>query len=69
MNRFWDLLQQSTIVSGLLALTVWGAIVYLAVTGQPVPDILYFGGASIIGFFFGNKSGAEGERMRARLKK
>lgn len=68
MNRFFDLLQQSVIVSGVLAVSVWGAIIYLAIAGQPIPDILYFGGAAIIGFFFGSKTGKESERIRARLE-
>lgn len=69
MDRFWDLLQRSVIVSGILALVVWGAIIYLAVVQQPVPDILYYGGITVIAFFFGNKQGADAERMRATLEK
>jgi len=68
-NRFWDLLQQSTIVSGLLALIIWGVICYLAVVGQSVQEVLVGGGLSIIGFFFGSKAGTQAERLRSRLKK
>lgn len=69
MDCFWDEFSKSTIVSGALALTIWGVICYLAVTAQPVPEIMYFGGAAIIGYFFGAKNKQETERIRARLEK
>jgi len=56
--------EQSSIISGLLALGVWGAIIALALVQAPIPDILYAGGMSVIGFFFGAKVGQQqGERM------
>lgn len=64
MDRFWDALYQSTIISGLLALAIWFAIIFMAVSGNPIPDILYFGGATVIAFFFGSKTGTAAERLR-----
>ena len=55
MDWFAEQFSQSTIISGALALGIWGAIIYLAIAQVPVPEILYFGGASVIGFFFGSK--------------
>jgi len=55
--------EQSSIISGVLALAIWGAIIFLAVTQGPVPEILYYGGSTVIGFFFGAKVGQQqGER-------
>lgn len=58
---------KSTIISGLLAIAIWGAVIYLAVIQAPIPDLLYAGGMSIIAFFFGSKVGAESERIRTQL--
>ena len=53
---------KSNIISGLLAVAIWGGIIYLSVAQAPIPDILYAGGMSVIAFFFGTKVGnREGE--------
>jgi len=63
-KKLLELLQSSVIISGALALGIAGAIVYLAVTGQPIPDVLATAFATIIGFFFGARQGrAEAERV------
>lgn len=67
-NWFWDNLGKSNIISGLLAFVIWGAIVYLAVAGQEVPEILIYGGSSVIAFFFGSKAGQQEERVRHNNK-
>ena len=55
--------EQSSIISGILAISIWGAIIVLAVTQAPIPDILYAGGTGVMGFFFGAKVGQQqGER-------
>jgi len=64
-EQFWNEFNKSTIVSGILALAVWGAIIYLAVTNVPVPDVLGAGGGLILGYFFGARSGAQTERVQA----
>jgi len=58
VNRFWDLLERSVIVSGFIALGVLGAVVYLSVVGQPIPDLLGNAALIIVGFFFGAKTQA-----------
>ena len=55
MDTFWSLLKESIIVQALMTLMLWGAIVYLAVTGQPIPELLSAGGMGILGFWFGAK--------------
>ena len=69
MNRFWDEFSKSNVISGILALIIWGVICYLAVVSLPVPEVLVGGGLSIIGFFFGSKAGTQAERLRSRIKK
>ena len=49
--------EQSNVISGVLALGIWGAVIYLAVAQLDIPDILYFGGSAVVGFFFGTKQG------------
>jgi len=62
---FKDQYQKSNIISGWLAVTIWGAIVYLSVVQVPVPDILYAGGMAVIAFFFGTKVGEQSGVNRA----
>ena len=64
-DRFWDEFNKSTIVSGFLAVIVWVGILYLATTGQPIPDALAAGGSLILGYFFGARSGQQAERVQA----
>ena len=63
-SKFWEEFGKSNIISGLLALAVWAAIIYLSVAGQPVPEVLVSGGLAVIGFFFGSKVGEQSERLR-----
>ena len=55
MSKFWELLEESVLVSGVIALSCIGAVVYLSVTGKPVPDILVNISMVVVGFFFGGK--------------
>ena len=55
MDKFWELLEQSTIVSGLVTLSLVGCCIYLWCTQQPVPDLLATALMTILGFFFGAK--------------
>lgn len=64
MKWFWEQFAQSNIISGLLSLGIWGAIVYLAIVGLPIPDILYVGGTTVIAFFFGTKQGKVEGRLQ-----
>ena len=59
MEWFKTEFTRSNIISGFLATAIWGAIIYLSIRQVEVPEILYFGGASVIGFFFGAKGKAE----------
>lgn len=59
--------ERSTIISGVLAIAIWGAIIYLACVQGPIPDIMYFGGASVVGFFFGSKVGEQNAVRAGRV--
>lgn len=50
-----ELWRSSALIQGVLACTSLGAIVYLAVRGQPIPDVLIGVVMAIIGFYFGSK--------------
>lgn len=69
MDWFKNEFSKSNIISGALALAIWAAIIYLAVTQVQVPEILYFGGATVIAFFFGSKVGEQSERLRSEVRK
>jgi len=69
MHEFWDQFNKSTIMSGVLALIVMTAVIYLAVTGQPIPDVLAASASVIVGFFFGARSGQQAERVQQLNRK
>ena len=56
MDNFWSLLRESTILQAMLTIGLWGTIIYMAVCGLEIPEILTAGGYSILGFWFGTKS-------------
>ena len=55
-DQFWKLLEQSTIVSGIISLSLTGTACYLWATGQALPQELYISLGLVLGFFFGAKS-------------
>jgi hypothetical protein len=63
------MLEKSTLVSGLIALGVVGAIIYLSITGQVIPDLLGNSALIIIGFFFGSKVQNTGQSAIDRMVK
>lgn len=68
MGWFKQEFAKSNIISGFLAMAIWGAIIYLAVVQAPVPDILYVGGTSVLAFHFGSKVGQrEGMNRATRI--
>ena len=68
-DRLLTMLEKSTIVSGALALGIWGAVGYLACTGRPIPDILANAALIIVGFFFGAKTQGTGQAATERMVK
>lgn len=68
MDKFWELFAQSHIVSGIIAIGLLAAIIYLAVTGQEVPELLSATFTTIIGFYFGSKVERDRAEVRARAR-
>lgn len=68
-----DAFTKSYIISGLLALSIWGCIIALAWSGRgnpdaAIPEVLVAGGMAIVGFFFGSKFGQTAEKIRSSSK-
>ena len=55
MQTFLSAINGREITQSLMAITLLGAIVFLSVTGQTVPDTLQVAFATVLGFFFGAK--------------
>lgn len=60
-TKFIELLKSSVLIQGTMALAGFGAIVYLAIIGRPIPEILAALVGSMIGFYFGTKNKQQGE--------
>lgn len=55
MTKFWDLVERSIIVQSALTLLFGGAVVYLAIVGREIPDILVQMTTVIVSFWMGTK--------------
>jgi hypothetical protein len=55
MDWFKSALLESTIIQGTVTLILIASIVYLAVTGQTIPEVLVNAVMIVIGFWFGSK--------------
>ena len=62
--KLLDLLAQSVLISGLVALLMTGVACYLWATGTEVPEQLFILLGTVIGFFFGAKQGTAAEAHR-----
>ena len=55
MDRFWDLLERSVIVQGVLTLLFGATVCALAILAKPISQELWTALALILGFWFGSK--------------
>ena len=55
-DKVIDLWRSSAIVQGLMALAGFGSICYLAITQQPIPELLAALVGTMVGFYFGTKT-------------
>jgi len=62
VDKFWDALDRSTIVSGLIALGFCATVCYLAAMGMEIPDVLSNATLLILGWFFGAKATNAGNK-------
>jgi hypothetical protein len=56
MDKFWQLLQESTLIQGAVTLALVGAVIYLSCTGQEIPTLLETMSGIVVGFWFGQKA-------------
>ena len=55
-GQFAELFRSSAVIQGTMALSCTGAIIYLAVTGTDVPEVLVVIVMATVGFYFGAKN-------------
>lgn len=55
MDKFWELMEKNVLVSSMLAAGLVGTVMYLAITGQPIPEIIAALCGTVVGYFFGAK--------------
>jgi len=55
MKKFWELVQESVVVQGVLTVGVTALVCTMAYKGQPVPDNLWTLLGLAWGFYFGTK--------------
>ena len=58
MNRLADAFISSAVIQGILTLALWGAVIYLSLNQQDIPDLLAVGSGAIITFWFKTKTEA-----------
>ena len=63
MDKFWQLLEQSVLISGTIALLFTGVILYQWVAVIPVPDAEAAMYGAIISYFFRTKGEAQAAQM------
>lgn len=64
MNRFWKLMEQSTLTSGVIGIMLCSALSYCAIAQIPVPDYLIAMFSVVITFFFTSKVKDDATRKR-----
>jgi len=55
VDRFWQLLEQSTLISGVIAVGMVGTASYCVIAQIPLPEYFSIPLGVIIGYFFSEK--------------
>lgn len=55
-DKLYDLIVRGVVVQAGVALTLVGSVVYLAIVGQEIPDVLINLTAVAVGFYLGGES-------------
>jgi hypothetical protein len=55
MKLFLELLKESVILQAILTTGIWGAVIFLVLSGRAVPDNIYSAANLVLGFYFGSK--------------
>lgn len=69
MKKFWELYQQSIIVTGTMTVVVVVGYVYMTCVQIPVPKDYYLVLTGCMGFFMGSKAGWGSGVQAARTRK
>ena len=64
MDKFYELLEKSVIVSGVVTIALVGTSCYLFAIQAPIPELLGYALTTILGFFFGAKVTQEAYKRR-----
>jgi hypothetical protein len=56
MIKFWELLQESVIIQGVVTLVLVVTLCTMFITGKPIPELLGAITTLVLGFWFGTKS-------------
>lgn len=64
MQHFWKLLAESVIVQALITLGLIGAVIYLSVAGEEIPELLEAATGLTLGYYFGSKAQLAVDRTR-----
>ena len=59
-EQFVELFETSAIIQGSMALACTAAIIYLAVVGKDIPEVLVGIVMAVVGFYFGTKRAQAG---------
>jgi len=62
MTKFWELLEESVIIQGLVTLGLVGAVIFLVVTEKAIPEALFGLSSLSLGYYFGSKGQLTGRQ-------
>lgn len=55
MTNFWELVERSVIIQGIITLCLIGTVIYLTVSQVEVPKLIEALTLLVVGFYFGSK--------------
>lgn len=67
-DKLLKMLEESTLVQGIIALVLLCVIAYMFVSGKPVPEALVNFFALVLGYYFGTKAQQSAQRYINSIK-
>lgn len=55
MVKFWELMERSVIIQGVITICLIGVVIYQSVIGVEVSDLIASLTLLVVGFYFGSK--------------
>jgi len=62
VDKIYELLKESVLIQGVMALTMLGTMCYMMISGMDVPDVLVGSFGTILGFYFGSKAVVQAQK-------